>query len=123
MVGGCSNIMLGRRGLFERCKYWVRDESVKDLSIYKHEKKPSGVFYANQVSQMNLDSKELNNVFMVDENSITLITKGFVSLKKGDIVEFKDKLWFVLNVQYAEINKNQQFMNRPSFETYIAIKR
>ena len=121
MDGGCSNY--GRRGLFERCKYWVRDESIKDLSIYKHEKQPKGVFYANQITALNIDKGELSNVFSYDENSITIYTKSYVMMKKGDIVEFKGKLWLVMNCQVREITKNQQFMNRPNYETYIQIKR
>ena len=122
MVGGCSSF-IGRRGLFEKCNYWVRDENVKDLSVYKHEKKPKGRFYANQITAMSQDKGQLNNAFSYDVNVITLYTRNYVKLTKGDIVEFKGELWFVVNTQYTEITKNQQFMTRPNIETYIQIKR
>ena len=123
MAGGCSNLILGRRGQFEKCNYWLRDESIKDLSVYKYQIKPKGRFYANQITPMNEDKAQLNNAFLYDTSAITLYTRNYVKLKKGDIVEFKGELWMVINCQYKETTKNQQFMSRPSIESYIQIRR
>lgn len=123
MAGGCTNTLLGRRGDFERCLYWVRNDDNTDLSEYEHNIKPSGVFYAEEVTPEDLRKMTLNGVFMFDESLITIYTKGLVNIKKGDLVKFEDELWMVASCQTKRYHNNNQFMKRPSTTSYIQLKR
>lgn len=120
---GSTNLLLGRRGNFERCKYWVRDEDDEDLSQYTYENEPSGIFYAEEVTSEDLRKMVVNGVFMFDESLITLQTKGSVILKKGDLVEYEEDIWIVQTSQVKKVHKNEQFMKRPSTTTYIQLKK
>lgn len=122
MVGGCINLQTGNRGHFERCKYWVRDEN-RDLSEYTYNDNPSGIFYAEEVTAKDLRKLVINGTFMFDESLITLQSKGQISLKKGDLVEFENEIWIVDSCQYKKVNKNNQFMNNPARITYIQLKK
>ncbi len=123
MVGGCTNLLLGRRGDFERCKYWVRNEEDEDLSEYTHKKEPSGIFYAKEITAKDLRKLVIDGVFMFDETLTTIYANGDLDLKKGDLIEFEDDIWQVVSCQSKPINKNRQFMKRPAKTNYIQIKR
>lgn len=122
-MDGSTNLLLGRRGQFNRCEYWIRDEDDEDLSQYTYENESSGVFYAEEVTSEDLRKMIVNGVFMFDESLITLQTKGSVSLKKGDLVRYDDDIWIVQSSQVKKTHKNEQFMRRPSTSTYVQIKR
>lgn len=123
MCGGTIDTQLGRRGHFERCKYWVRDESDYDLSEYTYKQEPNGIFYAEEVTAKDIKKLVINGVFMFDESLITIQTKGQISLKQGDLIEFEGEMWIVQSCQQKKFNRNNQFMKRPSVITYIQIKK
>lgn len=122
-MNGSTNLLLGRRGDFERCKYWVRDDEDSDLSQFVHENEPRGVFYAEEVTSEDLRKLIVNGVFMFDESLITLQTKGSIRLNKGDLIEYENDIWSVQSSQIKKTHKNGQYMKRPSITTYIQIKR
>lgn len=123
MAGGCIDLLLGRRGDFEKCKYWIRDEDDEDLSQYVYETLPTGNFWAMEVSSEDLRKMVVNGVFMFDESLITIYTNGFIDLKKGDLVKFRDEVWIVQSCQSKRVRKSVQFMNHPPKRTYIQLKR
>ena len=122
MAGGSTNLLLGRRGNFEHCKYWVRDEDDEDLSEYVHNHQPSGQFWAEEITPEDLRKLIVNNVFMFDESLITLYSRATLKLKKGDLVQFEDKIWIVQSCQTKRYHNNNQFMKRPSTMSYIQLK-
>ena len=123
MAGGCISTLLGCRGTYEKCKYWVRDDDAKDLTEYVYENKPSGTFYAKRITAQDYKKLVINNAFMFDDSLVTLYSKGQINLKESDIVEFKGELWRVQDCQSKQIDKNTQFMSRPDYVSYIRIKR
>ena len=123
MTGGCVDLLLGRRGDFEKCKYWVRNEDDEDLSQYTYESAPDGTFYAEEVSTEDLRKMTINGIFMFDESLITIYTNGSISLKKGDLVGYRGDVWIVQSCQSKRIQKNLQFMKRASTKSYIQLKK
>ena len=123
MFGGTIDLQLGRRGHFERCKYWVRDENNYDLSEYTYNETPSGFFYAEEVTAKDIKKLVINGIFMFDESLITIQTKGQINLKQGDLVEFENEIWIVQSCQQKKFNRNNQFMKRPSTTSYIQLKK
>ena len=122
-MGGCTDLLLGRRGAFCKCQYWERDNNVKDLSEYQYKKTPKGTFYADRVSNKTKQKQEINNQFMFDASNVTISTKGKVDIKPKDIVLFENSLWQVTNVQEIEIRSQEQFMTRLSKITYISLRK
>ena len=123
MVGGCTDLLLGRRGDFEKCQYWVRDESDESLNEYTHNHKPSGIFYAKEITAEDLHKLVINGVFMFNESLITIYANGSLKLKNGDLIKFRDEIWIVQTCQPKRVQKNVQFMKRPSVKSYIQLKR
>ena len=123
MAGGCTSVLLGRRGTYEKCKYWIRDEDEKDLTEYVYENQPSGTFWAEEITAEDLNKLIINNSFMFDNSLITIFTKAQITLKQGDIIEFENELWMVQSCQQKRIHKNNQFMKRPNKVSYIQLKR
>lgn len=122
-MSGYTDLLVGRRELHERCKFWVRDDEEKELSEYVYNTTPSGWFYAKEITSEDLRKTQLNGVFMFDESLTTIYTTSGLNIKKGDLIEYMGEIWFAQSVQKKRINKNRQFMSRPSFECYIQIKK
>lgn len=123
-MSGCTNLLVGRRGNFEKCKYWVRDEEEKELDEYVYNTVPSGVFYVKEITAEDLRKTQVNNLFMFDESLTTLFTSDSVmNLKKGDLIEYNGDVWVAQSVQIKKVAKNRQFMARPSVEVYVQVKK
>lgn len=122
MVGGYTDLRLGRRGHFDKCKYWVRNDEYKDLSEYKLEN-PSGTFYAERVNARTLQKMAVNNSFLFDETLETIKTLSYVNIESGNLVEFDGELYIAQNVQEIYVCKNEQYMKHSAKETYIQLKR
>lgn len=122
-MDGCTNLLMGRRGHFDKCKYWVCDERNPDLSEYTYEHSPKGIFYAEETTAKERKKLVISNSFMFDEELITIKTKSQVTMKKGDLIEYEEELWIVQSFQTLKINKNNEFMRHPSTISYIQIKR
>ena len=121
MVGGYTDLRLGRRGHFIKCKCWNRDDEYKDISEYILQEQPL-IFYAERVNAQTLQKMPVNNSFLFDENAVTLKTNANIIIDVGDLVEYEEKHYVVSSVQILEVVKNQQFMKRASKETYIQLK-
>ena len=123
MVGGYTNLLMGNRGCFYRCKYWERNSQYKDLAEYKHKIEPKGVFMAKRENSTSQQKNELNNMFLYGNESIMISTKSTVDIKPNDLVEFDGEIWVVQNVQYVTKRSNEQYMKKKCRFTYIQLKR
>lgn len=119
------DIYHSRRGNFRYCQYWNRNEndSVGDLTKWILEKKPSGSFWAKETSPKTNQAGQLNNVFMYDKNTISLVTEDKVDdIKRGSIVSYLNHAWIVQNVQFEIHHKETEF-DTDKYTTYISIAR
>lgn len=120
---GTTDLLMGRRGDFDKCKYWVVDDSNLNLEEYTHNNTPSGIFYAEETTAKERRKLVVNNSFVFDEELVTIKTKSQITLKEDDLVEYEDEIWIVKSYQTRKINKNEQFMKRPCKIAYIQLKK
>lgn len=120
---GTTDLLMGTRGEFDDCKYWVVDEENLDLEEYTHNTIPSGIFKAQETTAKERRKLVINNSFMFDEDLVTIKTKSQISLKQGDLVEYEEEIWQVKSSQSVKITKNEQFMKRPCRVTYIQLRK
>lgn len=123
MAGGCISEYTSRRCCFNKCKYWKRDDSNRELSDYTNELNPSGVFFAKESSAQTKQKNIVGGMFMFDQNFITIETKDNVSIESGDVVEYLNEIWLVANVQEKLNYKSKQYMKKGYKTTYIQIKK
>lgn len=123
-MSGSIDLWASRRADFERCEWWKRDNNAtKDLSHFVLEKKPQGVFYAQEANSESFKNSQYGGVFMSRETNITLKTSDTVNdIQEGDVVKFQGSLWRVTDVQVSEIHKQKQFLDEVSKITYVGIK-
>lgn len=121
MAGGYN--YLGRRGEFEHCNYWIRNEDDEDLSVLELKPVPDGDFYASEVTSAEKRKLIIGSGFMFDETLTTLKTNDQIELKEGDIIDYLGEKWFVKSCQQKKITKSRQFMKTPLKVSYIQIKR
>ena len=120
---GCINEYSSRRDNFDLCTYWNRDNDDYDLTELTHSVKPSGKFYAKEISPYTYRKQEISGSFLFDEATITIETNDVVDIKSGDIVKYDEEFWHVLDVQKKEIHKHKQFINVKYATTYLRLKR
>lgn len=123
-VGYMINIYRPRRGKFRLCEFWLRDESnyVGDLSKWVIDKKPSGQFYAKPISEKTTNSQQLSNVFMFDQDNITLETEDEINIKRGAVVKYAGKYWMVDSFQLRPHLKETEFIEE-EYTTFIRIRK
>ena len=114
-----------RRGHYNRCVYYKRDESnaVGDLSQWVSKEQPSGFFYGKEISPKNNQANQLGNVIMLDRNSITLETSDKVEdISRGCVVRYRNANWLVESVQFSVHLKETEF-GKDEYTTYISLVR
>ena len=119
------DIYHSRRGHFKRCAYFNRDEDdyISDLTKWVLVNKPSGFFYAKEVSVKTNQANQLGNVLMFDKNMITLQTGDLVAdIKRGSVVEYLNHAWLVQSVQF-ELSRKETEFGEDRYITYISITR
>lgn len=119
------DIYHSRRTKYRECKYFVRDENSAygDLDKYILTEKPSGIFYAKEVSPQNNQKDQVANVILYDKSIITLETTDLVDdLTSGCIILYLKHGWIVEQVQRSVITKETQF-NQMRYRTIISIRR
>lgn len=114
-----------RRANYEKVDYWKRDEDTSmTTSELVTKKRTSGSFYATEMNPKSDTNNIVDNSFLFDDSSITLMTRDDVTgLAQNDIVRYENELWMVTSVQRRKIKKRSEFSVRPTFHTYISIKR
>lgn len=119
------DLFTSRREYFERCVYWALDEEeyIKDNEI-AYQMLPTGFFNAKQVSGEENTPQVVGGAFMFDSNTITLKTNDYIEdIKKNFLVEYKEEVWRVVNVQKVPIRKENQFHNKIKYTYYLRLKR
>lgn len=114
-----------RRVNYEKVDYWKRDEnSTMTTSELVLKKRASGSFYATEMNPKSERNNIVDNSFLFDDSSIILMTRDDVSgLIQNDIVRYEGELWMVTSIQRRKVKKRSEFSVRPTFHTYISIKR
>lgn len=121
------NLYHSRRGRFRLCKYFIRNEndSVGDLSVYIHNTRPSGIFYAKEDNAKAKNKDQVANVFMYDKSNITISTMDSVEdLTAGCIVAYRGEAWIVDSVQERIHTKETEYgREKEAYTTFISLRR
>lgn len=117
-----------RRDMFNLCEYWSQDEreidsNSKSRLIYNSV--PTGTFMAKEVNSYSMEPQVIGEVFMVEQNTITIQTNDDVSLlKKNDFVKFDNNIYRVENIQKEIIKKQRQYSAKGySCSYFISLRR
>ena len=120
-MAGTFDKFKGRRTTFEKCLWWESNPAIKDKSKLVTETKPKGRFNAKKIAPKDNTSVNVDNAFLIDRNSVTLLTYDFITAKKNDIVKFDNDLWRIENIQLVEEEKQEQFRKVISKTSYLRL--
>lgn len=123
MAVGGVNLKTGRRANFNKCFYWNRKDKNVDKEEYAHENKANGFFFAKEIAPITNSKNIVNGAFMFNSNQTTLQTSDRINIESGDIVQFMNELWRVVDVQEKNIRKQSQFNHKVDCITYIQLVR
>lgn len=124
MVDEMINIYHSRRGHYRRCKYFVRDENVSDISIYVHNALPTGIFYATETNPNQSQKQSVNNAIQYDKDTITLYTEDDTQgLEAGCIVVYRYSAWIVDGVQRKFHIKETEFSAKEYCTTVMTLRK
>ncbi len=94
--------------------YWHRkpDDDIDNDELVMS-RKPSGTFYAEEITPQTLFNNIVAGSFMFDSSTIVLRTYDSIfDIKNNCLVKYQDEVWIVENVQKQHIrNKNSEFAN------------
>lgn len=122
MGKGRVDIYHSRRTMFNRCVYWnvSGQRAAEDIVM---DTEPSGIFYAKEISPNANRPQEIMNIFMFDDNTITLLTEDNVSdMKKNSIVRYAGQLWRVTNISRSIHLKESGVTRSKHCTTFISLK-
>ena len=112
-----------RRDYFARCYWWSRDDKSKEIEEIVMERKPSGKFYAKEVSPLTNQKQVIGGAFQFSNDAITLKTEDNARrIKANDIVEYSGKYDLVMSVHVERIRKQSEFSKQVSNVIYIQLK-
>lgn len=118
------DIYHSRRGHYRRCKYFVRDERVTDISLYVHNALPTGIFYATEINPLQNSKENINSAIQYDKDSITLYTDDETDgLETGCIVVYRYSPWIVDGVQRKFHIKETEFSQKEHCTTIITLRK
>jgi len=123
MAGGCINVYTSRRTNYDIVYYWKRNENIKDLAKYVYEVKADGLFYAREITAELKDAQQVNNAFMFDNQSITIVTEDMINVEVNDIVKYDNEIWRVVNIQKNHIHKTHKFMKKGFDRIFMQLTR
>lgn len=120
-MGGYIDLFATRRTYNEVAHFWKATE--EDTETLMHKKKSDGSFYCKEESSFMKQNQIVNGMFMCSDNSILIKTEDLIeTLSENDIVKFREKVWIVQSIQRKTKNKQTEFLNKPSYITYIQLK-
>lgn len=123
MAGGV-NVFTSRRLNHRRCRWWARNEDIRDLSRLVREKRPEGVFYAREISADAKSKQGINSAFLFDSESVTITTDDDVrGIRPDCAVEYDGQVYRVMDVQTRKHQRESQFMRAEDVTTYLRLKR
>lgn len=106
------DLFTSRRECFEKCMYWHRNPNEDiDNDELVMSRKPSGIFYAKEITPHTVTNNIVAGSFMFDSSSIVLKTYDSITdIKNNCLVKYQDEVWIVEDVQKQHIrNKNSEF--------------
>ena len=126
MSEGAIDLFTSRRVNNLNCEYWNLTNSNLDIDRNKfvYENKPSGFFTATEGSEYS-ESSQRSSVFLVDTNSLSLITSDDISeLKVHAIIKIdgNKKLWRVVSISKTPIKRISYLSNDSRFTYYLTLK-
>ena len=122
------DLYTSRRKAFLECEYWnqMENEYIVPASQIEHEQIPSGFFTAEIVSNLSEANQTIENVFLLQETSLTITTFDDISdLKINDIVKINDgqQIFRVDTINKEPLKKQTQFfLNGSSFQYFIKLR-
>lgn len=120
MTYGTTNVYLGNRAEFEKCKYWAKDTDSKDIEDYVSETTPKGTISVSERTTHTHSTTQIDS-FMGYRETLNLYTKSPNELVKQDIIEYQGEIWRVGDVQKTRIKRNSQYMKQTVYETSFAV--
>ena len=123
---GTVDLFQSRRTAFAECKFWIRDnkEARIDPSAWVLQHKPSGTFYAKEISPKYNQMNQAGGVFAFDRNVITLECDDDISdISRGCLVLYNGKVWTVDNVQAMVHRKESEFNVDTDYKYVVSIRR
>ena len=126
MPEGAIDIFTSRRVNNLNCEYWNLTNSNLDIDRNKfvYENKPSGFFTATEGGEYS-ESSQRSSVFLVDTNSLSLITSDDIrELKVHAIIKIdgNKKLWRVVSISKTPIKRISYLSNDSRFTYYLTLK-
>lgn len=126
MSEGAIDLFTSRRVNNLKCEYWNLTNSNLDVDRNKfvYENKPSGFFTATEGGEYS-ESSQRSSVFLVDTNSLSLITSDDISdLKVQSIIKIdgNKKLWRVVSISKTPIKRISYLSNDSRFTYYLTLK-
>lgn len=113
-----------RRGKFNLCQYWERDEEgVGNSEEYTYYNIPTGCFYAEQVNSENIQLQMID-AFMADEHHIMISTNDYVpGMHPNCLVKWDGQIWRVENAQPKIRKKQSEYSPRFDYQWFIELRR
>lgn len=119
------DIYHSRRGSYNYCPWWSRDEGgVGNSEEYVYNRKPSGYFYAKKVEVENQDSNIIMGAFMADHHRTMIESKDDLEgMHENAIVKYKGELWRVESIQKNEYVKETEFSSVTTYVWNLQLER
>lgn len=119
------DIYYTRRGMYNLCQFWDRDESgVGNSEEYTYYNLPDGTFYAKEANNESNEVQTLFGSFMADSHSILLESHDDLNgLRENCLVKFDNCLWRVENIQKKIRRKQSEFNPNFDYVWYIQLRR
>ncbi|WP_281512135.1 hypothetical protein [Mammaliicoccus vitulinus] len=115
------DLWTSRRDTFIECEYWSQneDEDIVNLNEIQYLKNPTGIFYAKESNAYLEDDSDINNTFLVQNNTVTLMTRDNISdLKRRDLVRYEGKMYMVTSISKVKNRNQMQYLRHNYSCTY-----
>lgn len=120
------DIYHSRRINFSKCIYWLRDErdSIASSNKWIANNKPSGTFYARQISPYSKNINQVSGVMMFDRNNIAIETDDDIKdITVNAIIKYRGEIWIVENIQAEPHQKESQFSKSIHYKYTLSLRR
>lgn len=120
------DLWTSRREMFNKCTWWaqVEDSPYVESSRLAYKDIPEGDFYAKEINAVNISNQIVENNFMIEMQSVTLLTTDDISaMKRNDRVLYDNRYWRVDSIQVEKKKKQRQYMtNQYSCVYYLTLR-
>lgn len=125
MGTGRYDLEHSHRGYNEPCIFWNRDESVAiDLSNWQMESKPTGYFFAKELSDQSGRGNNTGGTFYGDYIAQTIETVDDVDdIRKGSVVKYLDDLWIVTDIKKSKHGHKSFYSKYAEYKYIINLRR